>query len=98
MRTDKLQRRIRILRWIRRVMGLNGLVQMSIYLDGSKKVTVEYANHMERSYPYIQEMIVNRMTREMMRAGLVKLEKGTEGDDYIHNMETWTASVKIIIP
>ncbi|KKN15090.1 hypothetical protein LCGC14_0989650 [marine sediment metagenome] len=96
MKTKKLGRRLKILRWIRKQMGLNGLVQMSIFLQSSKKITFE-AIKIGHSDAMMEAQLTDALAEELVKFDLVRLDKGTEGDDYIKGMETWIASLKIII-
>jgi len=97
MKTAKLRRRLRILRWVQRAMGLDGVSRITLEQKAYVIVTAVAIKESGMPKSYVEDILVKQMTWEMLKAGLALIEKEQHGDP-IHDMEAWRATVKIIIP
>ena len=96
MKKKKLERRIKVLRLIRRWMGMDGIVQMSTYVQASKKISVEMDN-MGYNQEQLEYELIHSLAVELVQSGLIQLDKGTEGDDHIKHFQTWYVNIKAMI-
>lgn len=97
MKTAKLQRRIRILRWIHKTLGLQSYIRITMQLQNSVKVHAQVGGD-PATADYFRDVLIKQMAYDILDMGLAEIERAQPDNDHILGLETWRATVKIILP
>ena len=96
MKTKKLRRRLRIFRWVQRALGLEQITRITMELKSYIRVSSTAMKEGAMPKGYVEDILVKQMAWEIIKQNLAPSEKGEVED--ILDLETWRASVKIIVP
>ena len=95
MRTKRIGRRVRVLAFVRHILGLDSLVNFDMCLRSYTKVTVEFDREFGSS-AYIDRELSAAIANELSRSGLVKKEAGQSYDDFEMGTKTIIGTINII--
>jgi len=95
MNNKKLWRRIRILKWIHRTLGLSSYVTLTTKASSMVKLSIEYKKDRLAAEAYVEAQLAEKLAIEMIKKDLVKITKSMEGDDFVKGMETFRGQITI---
>ena len=96
MRLEKIDRRVRLLGFIRRVLRLDSIVQFDMKYKAYLTVSEEFSKQ-PISDEFSKKELAHVLANGLVNAGLVNINKGQFISDFERGTETWTASINIVI-
>jgi hypothetical protein len=95
MKGKKIGRRVRILMFIRRVLGLDELVQFDLKLKSYVTITAEL-NKLQDSDKFINRELSHALANELVRSRLIDIISGQSYKDFTEDTITYIGKINIV--
>ena len=95
MKGKKIGRRVRILMFIRRVFGLDELVQFDLKLNSYVTISAEL-NKLQDSDKFINRELSHGLANELVRSRLIDIISGQSYKDFTEDTITYIGKINIV--
>ena len=95
MKDKKLWRRVRILKWIHRILGLSSYVTLTTRASSQVKLSIEYKKDGLAAEAWVEAQLAEQLAIELIKKDLVKISKGVEAGDFAQGIETYRGYITV---